>query len=261
MVSLLVVSTAITTILFALVWFICVRVVNYGFLDVTWTLSIGLLAFIDGVAGPGDSTRRALFCALGIAWSLRLGLFVLARVARHHPIEDKRYASLRERWRSPGAFLVFFELQALIAVVFSAPFLIAAFASSPQLQLLEWLGLSVVAVGILGEAIADWQANAFKQRSGSGAKLLQIGLWRYSRHPNYFFESVVWIGFALASLPLAHGWVVMACPVLILYFLLRVTGIPLTEKHSLEAHGDAYRDYQRSTSAFVPWMKLTRRAE
>lgn len=252
MLKLAFVNLAVAAGLFAIVWAICVRVKNYGFLDVTWTLTIGVLALICGVAGTGDITRRILFTATGLAWSLRLGLFILARVLRHHPTEDKRYRSLRERWRTPVAFLAFFELQALVAVIFSVPFLAAAVSADP-ISLLEWGGLIVAAVGIAGEAVADGQAAAFKRRPNAGRGILDVGLWHYSRHPNYFFEALVWVGFALAAIRLPFGWIAIACPVLILYFLLRVTGIPLTEKHSLETHGDAYREYQRRTSAFIPW--------
>jgi steroid 5-alpha reductase family enzyme len=240
--------------LFAVMWAICYRVKNYGFLDVTWTLVIGLLAAICGIAGPGNAQRRWMFTSIGMVWSLRLGLFVLARVWRHHPTEDKRYRSLRERWTTPFAFLLFFELQALVAVVFSSPFLIAAFADSPNMGALEWVGLLLAVAGIIGEAIADRQAAAFKGRHGKSHAVLDTGLWRYSRHPNYFFEMLAWIGFSLAALDLWLGWIAISCPVLISYFLLRVTGIPLTEKHSLEAHGDAYRNYQRCTSVLIPWV-------
>ncbi len=250
-----IVNAGFAATLFAVMWGVCVRVKNYGFLDVTWTFCIGLLALIDGVAGSGDVVRRVLFTTLGVVWSVRLGGFVLARVLRHHPTEDKRYRSLRESWKSPGEFLAFFELQALIAVIFSAPFLCASFAGDSHIAWLEWLGFGVAAIGIVGEAVADGQSEAFKRRPPAAKTILDVGLWRYSRHPNYFFEMLVWIGFALAALPLPLGWIAIACPVLIVYFLLRVTGIPLTEKHSLETHGQAYRDYQQRTSAFIPWAR------
>lgn len=249
------IDAAIVAVGFAVMWFICFRIKNYGFLDVTWTLSIGVLAFIDGVAGSAPLERRILFTIVGLAWSLRLGLFVLARVFRHHPTEDKRYRSLREQWRSPGAFLAFFELQAFIALIFSVPFLTAAYAGNPDVSWLEWAGLSTATIGILGEALADAQAQSFKRRRRSTEKILDVGLWRYSRHPNYFFEIFTWIGFAFAAGGLPFGWTSLACPILIGYFLLRVTGIPLTEKHSLETHGDLYRDYQRRTSALIPWPR------
>jgi len=186
---------------------------------------------------------------------LRLGLFVLVRVLRHHPSEDKRYRSLREQWKTPGAFLLFFELQAMVAVIFSAPFLLAAHAPDPHIAVLEWVGLAIAAVGVVGEAVADWQSQVFKRIKNARKKILDIGLWRYSRHPNYFFEIVTWVGFAVAALALPFGWVAIVCPVLISYFLLRVTGVPLTEKHSVEAHGEEYRQYQRTTSVLIPWVR------
>jgi len=245
-------NAGIAMLLFAITWGLSVMVKNYGFLDVTWTLCIGLLALVDGLNGPGYVLRRALFTLVGVAWSLRLGLFVLSRVLRHHPVEDKRYGTLRERWKGIFAFLAFFELQALIAVVFSAPFLAAAFADDPHVSILEWLGLLIASAGIIGEAVADCQAQAFKRRPHPKGRILDVGLWRYSRHPNYFFEILAWVGFSLAALSLPLGWLAIACPVLITYFLLRVTGVALTEKHSVETHGDAYREYQRTTSAIIP---------
>jgi len=255
MLTLLGIDAAVVAVVFAAMWWISTQVKNYGFLDVTWTLSIGLLALIDGMVGTAPVARRVIFTAAGLGWSLRLGLFVLARVLRHHPTEDKRYRSLRAQWKSPGAFLVFFELQAFVALIFSAPFFAAVYADDPQIGLLEWGGLAIAVLGIVGEALADSQAQAFKKRPSSKQRILDVGLWRYSRHPNYFFEIVTWIGFALAVGDLPHGWMAVACPILIAYFLLRVTGIPLTEKHSLETHGDAYREYQRKTSALIPWPR------
>jgi steroid 5-alpha reductase family enzyme len=255
MLKLLGAEAALVGLLFAAAWFACFKVRNYSFLDVTWTLSIGLLALIDAVTGPGSLERRLLFSITGLAWSLRLGLFVLARVLRHHPAEDKRYRSLRQQWRTPGAFLAFFELQALIALLFSAPFLLAAFADDAPINPPEWIGLGIAVIGILGEALADAQAQAFKHRAASDKKILDVGLWHYSRHPNYFFEILTWIGFAVAAFDLPFGWTALLCPLLISYFLLKVTGIPLTEKHSLETHGELYRDYQRRTSALIPWPR------
>jgi steroid 5-alpha reductase family enzyme len=258
MLTLMLGSVLIASASFAAMWAVCVRLANYGFLDVTWTLSIGLMGLLDGMVGSGDGVRRVLFTATGLAWSLRLGLFVLYRVARHHPSEDKRYRTLREVWKGPGAWLAFFELQAVTAVAFTTPFALAAVDADPRIAPLEWLGLITAGVGIVGEAVADHQSHRFKSRAGSATKILDVGLWRYSRHPNYFFEILTWLGFAVAALPLPMGWIAMVCPVLITYFLLRVTGVPLTEKHSIETHGEAYREYQRRTSAIIPWMRKIR---
>jgi steroid 5-alpha reductase family enzyme len=151
--------------------------------------------------------------------------------------------------------LLFFELQALIAVVFSLPFLLASLDTRPGFTGWEIFGLTLALCATAGEALADWQAQRFKRDPANKAAVLNVGLWRYSRHPNYFFESLVWWGFCIAAVDLPHGRWTLICPVLMLYLLLKVTGIPLTEQHSLESRGEAYREYQRTTSRFVPWFR------
>jgi steroid 5-alpha reductase family enzyme len=254
MIELLGIGLAIVVPLFALVWALCIRIDNYGFLDAVWSLSIAILAPVYTLLAGGDPWRRAAFAAVGAAWSLRLGLYILIRVWRHHPHEDRRYRTLREKWPGPGRFLLFFELQAVIAVLFSLPFLLAALNPRPGLAPIEIAGLALASLGIAGESTADWQAQRFKSDPANKPGVVNVGLWRYSRHPNYFFESVVWWGFFVAALGSPHGAVTLICPLLMLYLLLNVTGIPLTEKHSLESRGAVYREYQRTTSRFVPWF-------
>jgi steroid 5-alpha reductase family enzyme len=256
--ALLGIGLAVALMVFALVWALSVRINNYGFLDAVWSLSVAILAPIYALLGTGDPSRRLAFTLIGVAWSLRLGLYILIRVWRHHPQEDKRYRTLREKWPGPGRFLLFFELQAVIAVLFSLPFLLASVNPRAALGTLELAGLALALVGIAGEATADWQAQRFKADPANNSRVVNVGLWRYSRHPNYFFESIVWWGFFIAALDSPYGWVTLACPLLMLYLLLHVTGIPLTEKHSLESRGDVYRAYQRTTSRFVPWFPRKR---
>ena len=154
-------------------------------------------------------------------------------------------------------FLVFFEMQALLVAIFSLPFLFAASNPAPGLNWIEITGLLVAALALGGEAIADRQMQRFKADPAHRGEVCQAGLWFYSRHPNYFFESMVWWGFFLAALGSPYGWISVLCPLFILYFLLKVTGIPLTEEYAVKSKGDAYREYQRTTSAFVPWFKKT----
>lgn len=252
MLSSLLIATGTALIGFALVWLVCLRINNYGFLDAAWSLSIAVLAPLYAALGDGDPGRRLAFTLVGAAWSLRLGLYVLIRVARLHPREDARYRTLREKWPGPWRFLVFFELQALIAVVFSLPFLLASRNPQPGLGFFEWLGLMLAVCAIAGESLSDWQAQRFKSNPAHRHAVVDVGLWRYSRHPNYFFESLVWWGLCIAALDSPYGVLTVVCPLLMLYLLLRVTGIPLTEKHSLESRGEAYRAYQRRTSRFLP---------
>ena len=251
----LILAVAIMAVIFALVWAICVRIGNYGYLDVAWSLSIAVLAPMYAILGHGDPGRRVAFAIVGAAWSLRLGIYLAVRVTRHHPVEDKRYSTLRKKWPGPARFLFFFELQALIAVMFSLPFLLASGDSRVHFSTWDLVGLLIAAAATGGEALADWQAQRFKSDPRHRGAIVDVGLWRYSRHPNYFFESIVWWGFFIAALGSPWGWITVVCPVMMLYLLLNVTGIPLTEKHSLESRGEAYRRYQRTTSRFVPWFR------
>ncbi len=254
MFSVLVLGGAIAAVYFAVVWAISVRVKNYGFLDVAWSYAIAVLAPLYAALGDGFAPRKWTLTFIGAAWSLRLGTHVLARVLKHHPAEDPRYKSLREKWPTPSAFFFFFELQALIAVILSLPFLFVAYDTRAEISVLQIVGFVIAAVALLGEATADSQIKRFVADPANKGKVCRVGLWRYSRHPNYFFESLVWWGFFLAALSSPWGWVTLICPLMMLWFLLFITGIALTEKHSIESKGDAYREYQRTTSPFIPWF-------
>jgi steroid 5-alpha reductase family enzyme len=242
-------------VVFAMAWVVCVRVHNYGFLDVVWSYGLALLAPLYAWQGPGNPLRKWLFAGVGLVWSLRLGTYIFRRVLRHHPQEDIRYQSFRIRWPNPVMFLGFFELQALIISLFSLPILLACFNRNAALSPVEIAGLGLSLFAVVGEALADWQMSQFKAKPANHGRVCQDGLWHYSRHPNYFFESLVWWGFFLAALGSPLGWTTIICPLLMLYFLFQVTGIPLTEQFALKSKGDAYRDYQRTTSAFIPFFR------
>jgi steroid 5-alpha reductase family enzyme len=253
MMTWLLIGSVLMLIIFALVWAIGVKIRNYSFLDAAWSYGVAVLAPLYAAVGLGHTERKLAFTVLGVAWSLRLGTYLFLRVLKHHPKEDVRYEGLRQRWPGSGMFLVFHELQALLIVLFSLPFLLAAWRQMP-LQIIDLTGLGIVLVALLGESIADRQMKHFKHDPANQGRVCDAGLWRYSRHPNYFFEFLVWVGFAIASLDTPHGWITLICPVLMYYFLTKVTGIPLTEEYSLKSKGDAYREYQRTTSAFIPWF-------
>jgi steroid 5-alpha reductase family enzyme len=253
MINLLLLSIAIAVTYFFLTWAVSRRVNNYGFLDVAFSYGVAILAPVYAIWGTGLPFRKAMGLALGAAWSLRLGTHILQRVLKHHPTEDARYEALRARWPGPGMFLLFFELQALLVVVFALPFLFISFSSGAQIGVLEIIGWALAIISLAGESLADHQLERFKKNPDNKGKVCAEGLWRYSRHPNYFFEALIQVGFCLMAWHTPYGWLTVLSPVLMLYFLLRVTGIPLTEEYSLKSRGDAYREYQRRTSAFIPW--------
>jgi steroid 5-alpha reductase family enzyme len=131
---------------------------------------------------------------------------------------------------------------------------LAAVNADPVLRWTEWLAIALWAGALAGESVADRQLERFKADAHSRGRVCRSGLWRYSRHPNYFFEWLVWVAYALAATTAPWGALAWACPAVMLFLLFRVTGIPATEAHALRSRGEAYRDYQRTTSAFVPWV-------
>jgi len=240
-------------ILFALSWCLAVRIDNYSVVDAVWACGIGITASLWLLLQHGNGWKRGVAAGMIIAWSLRLGSHLAVRIQRAHPQEDPRYAGLRERWRGfhKKAFLGFFGLQALSVVVLALPFLLIGRDVS-AFGWCESLGTLVVVMAICGEAVADHQMTRFRTMNRDRGKVCDVGLWRYSRHPNYFFESFVWAGFYLYACGSDSGWMTVHAPLVILYLLLRVTGVPPAEASSLASKGDAYRAYQRRTSIFIP---------
>jgi steroid 5-alpha reductase family enzyme len=229
---------------------------NYGIVDIAWTASLMVLAGLYALLVDGNHARTLLVLGVAVGWSARLTIYLYRRVMRLHPTEDTRYQDLRRSWggRLRGRMFWFFQAQAVASVFFSLPFLLVLGNPAPYIHLLEWIGLLLWTVGMAGESTADWQLARFKANPAHRGRICNTGLWRYSRHPNYFFEWIIWCGFATMALPAPWGAVALACPCVMLWLLLRVTGIPATEAAAVARRGDAYRDYQRTTSAFVPWI-------
>ena len=241
---------------FALLWLLCRRLDNYGFVDVAWSYAFAALALFYAWFGPGWYLRRFALAAMALLWSLRLGTHLLKRVAGHHPVEDGRYGQLRRDWAGnfgPKMF-GFFQLQAVSVILLGLAFLLPVFNAAPHFHLLEIVGVCLWLAALYGETVADAQLAAFKRIPTNRGHVCDVGLWRYSRHPNYFFEWVIWVAFFLFALASPWGWLAVIGPASILYLLLRVTGIPLTEEQSVRSKGDAYRRYQATTSAFAPWF-------
>ena len=242
--------------LFALLYLGARRLDNYGIVDIAWSYAFGALAGFYALLGPGWPVRRALIAAMALVWSVRLGTHLAVRVISHHPTEDGRYQQLRQDWAASFAprMFGFFQLQAVSVVLLGAAFLVACLNPAPALHPLELAGAALWLLAISGEALADAQLAAFKRQAAGHGRVCDTGLWRYSRHPNYFFEWLVWVAYLVFALASPRGWVALIGPASILYLLLRVTGIPMTEEQSLRSRGDAYRRYQATTSAFVPWL-------
>ena len=223
--------------------------------DAGWGASVALLAVLDGILGPGDASHRVLIAVLAGFENARVAWVVVRRLGGK---EDGRYAELRRRWRERGreqtTFAVFYQAQALLAAVLSLPFLFTAFNGHDGLEPLEWAGAALWVLAVAFEVTADAQLRRHKADPSRRGTTMRSGLWRYSRHPNYFFQTLTWVAYALIATAAPWGWLGWIAPALILYLVLFVTGIPPSEEQALRSRGEDYRRYQRETSAFVPWF-------
>ena len=247
----LLLASAVMTVL----WLVQRKTVNAGIVDVGWASCIGILGLLFAVTSAGYTTRRALVGTMIGIWSLRLAIHLLTDRIIGHP-EEGRYQTLRAKWgeKANWNLFVFFQVQAVLALLFALPVLTVAHNSASPLNAWDYLGVVIWLVAAGCTALADRQLANFKSRPESRGKTCRDGLWRYSRHPNYFFEWLHWWTYAAMAVGAAYWWVPVAAPLVMLFFLLKVTGIPPTEAQALASRGDDYRDYQRTTSAFVPWF-------
>ncbi len=223
--------------------------------DAGWGYGIAITGVLYAILADGDPAQRALIGILAGLTGLKIGCYVLVyRVIGKE--EDGRYQTLRAKWgsRANRRFFVFFQAQGLLDVVLSVPFLVAALNPSSRIGPIQILGAALWVAATVAETVADRQLAGFRSDPSNRGKVCNVGLWRTSRHPNYFFQIMTWVAFALVATPAPWGWIGWISPILITYSILFVTGIPPTEAQALKSRGDAYRDYQRTTSPLIPWF-------
>ncbi len=244
----------LSAVTMGLLWLIARLIKNAGVVDVGWTYLVAGLAVVYALFGTGSGQRRALVAAMFIIWGARLGTYLLRDRVLGRP-EDGRYADLRQSWgpKAESRFFWFFQAQALAAVFFAVPALLPSLNAAPRLTVVELAAAALWALALAGESAADLQLRQFKARPEHRGRTCRAGLWRYSRHPNYFFEWLIWVAYALFAISSPLGWVAIACPAVMLFLLFRVTGIPATEAQAIRSRGQDYLEYQATTSAFVPW--------
>jgi steroid 5-alpha reductase family enzyme len=240
-------------IVMALLWYLQTRSGDAGIVDIAWALGVAANAVLFGCTTSGNPMRRIVISMLVALWALRLAGHVLLRVLTMP--EDGRYAVLRDRWGARHQLLLFgfFQLQASWSVLFALPMLLAMGNLRPFPQLADGIGLVVCVASVLGETVADRQLQRFRANPQNSGHVCTDGLWRYSRHPNYFFEWCHWWSYVAFAWGTPLFWISFLGPMGMLFFLLKVTGIPPTEKQALASRGDAYRAYQQTTSVFFPW--------
>jgi steroid 5-alpha reductase family enzyme len=243
-------------------WLVSIALRNASIVDIFWGLGFVLLAVLYFALADGFLGRKILITSLVAAWGLRLSLYVLCRNWGHG--EDYRYRAFREKAGEKFWWVSFFQvflLQGVLLWLISAPILAAQFYDSfDGLTVVDGLGALVWGVGFFFEAVGDWQLARFKADPANKGKVMDRGLWRYTRHPNYFGDATVWWGlFVIAAGTVDGLWTVFS-PILMTVLLMRVSGVALLEKAQVQTKPQ-YRAYIESTSAFVPWFPRRRKSQ
>jgi len=241
--------------LMILLWLVSLTLKNSSIVDIFWGMGFVITVWVIFLLTPdGFTTRKLLLSGLVTIWGLRLSLHILFR--NWGRPEDFRYRAWRDEagtawwWRS---FFKVFLLQGIILWIVAAPLLAAQLGAQPDY--LTWLDILAIPVWLTGfffEAVGDWQLARFKSDQANKGKVLQTGVWRYTRHPNYFGDAAQWWAYYLVAAA-AGGWWTIFSPVIMTTLLMRVSGVTLLEK-SLKEEKPGYKEYMARTSEFIPWF-------
>ena len=261
--ELLLYGQACASVLMIIGWLVAIKINNTSYVDVLWAYGVGVLGFsyLFLEEEKTDPNRLLVLQVLVVLWSLRLGTYLLSRCLGKP--EDARYAYLREYMgkRANAGFFAFFQIQAFWVVLFASPFLILVRNPNP-LGPADFIGLTIWLTGFFGLTIADRQLARFKQSpERTRSEVCETGLWKYSRHPNYFFEWILWLGYLPMGWHAQERTYLIALPFVLYLFLTKITGIPFVEARKLEASGDTYRSYVERTSSFFPWFPKSKNSD
>lgn len=241
------------------IWVVQQRTGNSGWVDVGWTFGLGAVAAVGVMLAesPGsEMERRLLVAALVTVWAMRLGLQIVQRTLSS--TDDPRYRELADQWGEAAhiRMLGLLVLQALVSVPLIASIDVAALRPGPAPSAADVVGAAVMLAAIAGEGISDRQLWRFRHAPDRRHTICRAGLWRYSRHPNYFFQWLGWLAYAVIAIEPAgsygFGWLSLTGALCMYALLVHVSGIPPLEAHMVRSRGKAYRDYQATTSAFFP---------
>lgn len=258
MIAAILVAVGVPTAIMIGVWWYHERTHKSGWIDVAWTFAVGLGA-VGGALWPFEevAARPALYAAMAAAWSLRLG-WHLAQRTLGHP-DDPRYAKMRKQWGASSPLKMFGLLlfQAVVAAVLAICVVLVARApvDGGALTGADIAAAALFLAALIGEATADAQMRAFRADPANKGGICDVGLWRWSRHPNYFFEWLSWVAIAigiLATPTWGPGWIALAAPLMMLHLLLNMSGVPPLEAHMRRTRGSAWAAYVARTSRFVP---------
>jgi len=246
-------NAGLIAVLMVTVWLVSLAVRDASIVDIVWGLGFTAVAWMTFAVGDGSASRRLLLALMVSVWGLRLAAYLAWRNLGHG--EDYRYAAMRKRYGARFWLVslgLVFGLQGVLMWVVSLPVQVAGADGSPSgLGALDLAGLTVFVLGLVFEAGGDWQLSRFKSDPRNEGRVLDSGLWAWTRHPNYFGDFLVWWGIYLVALATESAWWTIVGPVVMSVLLLRVSGVALLER-GLRRRWPDYEAYVRRTSAFFP---------
>ncbi|RFC68445.1 MULTISPECIES: DUF1295 domain-containing protein [Mesorhizobium] len=241
-------------------WLVVAGGSKFGWIDASWSFLVGLAGVVVSLfpieGWEAEFWRRTVVATVALAWSLRLGLHIVSRTLRGK--DDPRYVALKAEWGANwrGRLFWFLQIQAAVALLLAVTIFMAA--RNPQ-QGLHWsdlAGLTLLVIAVVGEGIADAQLSRFARNTNDRDAVCDAGLWSLSRHPNYFFQWLGWLGYAVVAIGPSGtwpwGWCALLGPLMMYLLLTRASGIPPLEKHMMQTRGAAYAQYQKRVNAFWP---------
>ena len=246
-------NAAVISAVMLITWLISLVRRDVSIIDIVWGLGFVAVAWATFCVSATQDASRMLLPVLVSLWGIRLGVYLGAR--NHGQPEDYRYRQMRERWgrRFPAVSLVtVFALQGAVMWLVSLPVQVGISHSETSWSLLTLPGTLMFLLGLSFETIGDWQLAAFRRQRKDSSEVLDTGLWRYTRHPNYFGDFLVWWGLFLVSFSQTGIWWTAVSPALMSVFLMKISGVTLLEK-SLKKNKPAYTAYASRTSSFFPW--------
>lgn len=248
--------TAATVVFVGAIMATAIAIKNQSIIDIFWGpgfVVAAVVSYLMSAGGDGDDTRRLIVLLLTSIWGLRLGLYIGKRNIGHG--EDRRYTSMMRQWKS-GSLIVFlirkiYGLQGVLIIIVSLPVQFAMYQGS-SLGVLGSIGIALWAIGLFFEAVGDWQLARFKSDPANAGKIMDRGLWGWTRHPNYFGDSVVWLGLFVLSLGAWWGLAAIISPIIMTRLLLNYSGKAVLERGMRRSRGEAYDVYVAQTSGFFP---------
>lgn len=241
-----------------IVFFIALKKKNNSLVDIGWGFGFVLISITSLLLAPDVSIKTLIPNILIYLWGLRLTYYILKRNLGKQ--EDFRYQEMRTKWGKKvtiNAYFRIFMLQGLLMFVISLPIIYINFSSFTKFALIDILGITTWAIGYFFEVVGDYQLKKFLKNPNNKGKIMQSGLWKYTRHPNYFGESVMWWGIFIISINSKLGIYGIISPLLITLLLVFVSGVPLLEK-KYSSNKD-FQEYAKRTSKFIPWFRIERK--